>query len=162
MVHLQIGYKGATVDLLSFLFWFVLYYRGHTRPFPKTPKRRLLMKSFTSLPCFVAIPAVLCLNACEIDLNIDKSEVESDSEVTEIIIEDDGKGFSRDLLSRIGEPYLKSNNLSEKSKSGLGLGLFIGKTLLEKNFASVNCRNSKTRSGAEIIIKWNNKDLFNI
>ena len=88
--------------------------------------------------------------------------LKSDSEITEIIIEDDGKGFSRDLLSRIGEPYLKSNNLSEKSKSGLGLGLFIGKTLLEKNFASVNCRNSKTRSGAEIIIKWNNKDLFNI
>ena len=88
--------------------------------------------------------------------------LKSDSETTEIIIEDDGKGFPRDLLSRIGEPYLKSNNLFEKSKTGLGLGLFIGKTLLEKNFASVNCRNSKTRSGAEIIIKWNNKDLFNI
>ena len=35
------------------------------------------------------------------------------------------------------------------------------KTLLEKNFASINCRNSKTRSGAEVIIIWNNKDLFN-
>ena len=88
--------------------------------------------------------------------------LKSDSETTEIIIEDDGKGFPRDLLSRIGEPYLKSNNLFEKSKTGLGLGLFIGKTLLEKNFASVNCRNSKTRSGAEVIIKWKNKDLFNI
>ena len=33
---------------------------------------------------------------------------------------------------------------------------------LEKNFASINCRNSKTRTGAEVIIKWNNKDLFNI
>ena len=50
----------------------------------------------------------------------------------------------------------------EKSKSGLGLGLFIGKTLLEKNFASINCRNSKTRTGAEVVIKWRNKDLFNI
>jgi two-component system sensor histidine kinase RegB len=65
-------------------------------------------------------------------------------------------------LSKIGEPYLKSSNQTEKSKIGLGLGLFIGKTLLEKNFASVNCRNSKTRRGAEVIIKWNNKDLFNI
>jgi two-component system sensor histidine kinase RegB len=47
-------------------------------------------------------------------------------------------------------------------KQAWDLGLFIGKTLLEKNFASINCRNSKTRSGAEVIIKWNNKDLFNI
>ena len=65
-------------------------------------------------------------------------------------------------MSKIGEPYLKSDYVNEQSKTGLGLGLFIGKTLLEKNFASINCRNSKTRSGAEIIIKWNNKDLFNI
>ena len=88
--------------------------------------------------------------------------LKSDSEITEIIIEDDGKGYPRDILSKIGEPYLQSSNISEKSKIGLGLGLFIGKTLLEKNFASVNCRNSKTRSGAEVIIKWKNRDLFNI
>ena len=88
--------------------------------------------------------------------------LKSDSEITEITIEDDGNGFPRDILSKIGEPYLRSNYPIDKSKSGLGLGLFIGKTLLEKNFASINCRNSKTRSGAEIIIKWKNRDLFNI
>ena len=88
--------------------------------------------------------------------------LKSDSEVTEITIEDDGNGYPRDVLSKIGEPYLSSNNPQEKSKTGLGLGLFIGKTLLEKNFASINCRNSKTRSGAEVIVKWNNRDLFNI
>ena len=88
--------------------------------------------------------------------------IKSDSEFTEITIEDDGKGYPKDVLSKIGEPYLSSNDPSEKEKTGLGLGLFIGKTLLEKNFASVNCRNSKTRNGAEVIIKWNNKDLFNI
>ena len=88
--------------------------------------------------------------------------LKSDNEITEITIEDDGDGFSYDILSKIGEPYLKSQKVSEKSKTGLGLGMFIGKTLLEKNFAKINCRNSKTRSGAEIIIKWNNKDLFNI
>jgi two-component system sensor histidine kinase RegB len=65
-------------------------------------------------------------------------------------------------LPKIGEPYLNSNNPQEKSKTGLGLGLFIGKTLLEKNFASIICRNSKTRSGAEVVIRWNNRDLFNI
>ena len=57
---------------------------------------------------------------------------------------------------------LRTKDPIDKSKAGLGLGLFIGKTLLEKNFASINCRNSKTRGGAEVIIKWNNKDLFNI
>ena len=88
--------------------------------------------------------------------------LKSDSQITEISIEDDGDGYPRDILSKIGEPYLKSNNLQDKSKTGLGLGLFIGKTLLEKNFAFVSCRNSKTRTGAEVIIRWNNKDLFNI
>ena len=88
--------------------------------------------------------------------------LKSDSEITEIIIEDDGNGYPRDVLSKIGEPYLKSNDPIEKSKTGLGLGLFIGKTLLEKNFATINCGNSKTRTGAEVIVKWNNKDLFNI
>ena len=88
--------------------------------------------------------------------------LKSNSEITEIIIEDDGSGYPSDVLSKIGEPYLRSNQPLEKSKTGLGLGLFIGKTLLEKNFASINCRNSKTRSGAEIVINWKNKELFNI
>ena len=88
--------------------------------------------------------------------------LKSDSEITEITVEDDGNGYPKDVLSKIGEPYLRSKDLTDKSKTGLGLGLFIGKTLLEKNLASINCRNSQTRSGAKIVIKWNNKDLFNI
>ena len=88
--------------------------------------------------------------------------LKSDSEFTEITVEDDGNGYPRDIISKIGEPYLKSNYSKDKSKEGLGLGLFIGKTLLEKNFASVNCRNSKTRNGAEVVIRWKNKELFNI
>ena len=88
--------------------------------------------------------------------------LKSDSEITEITVEDDGDGYPRDILSKIGEPYLKSNYSKDSSKQGLGLGLFIGKTLLEKNFALVNCINSKTRSGAEVNIKWKNRELFNI
>ena len=49
---------------------------------------------------------------------------------------DDGSGYPSDILSKIGEPYLKSTKSTTKEKIGLGLGLFIGKTLLEKNFAS--------------------------
>ena len=81
---------------------------------------------------------------------------------TKIIIEDDGEGFPSDIFSKIGEPYLTPNKNLNKEKTGLGLGLFIGKTLLEKNFASVNCTNSRTKSGASIIITWKNKDLFNL
>jgi len=88
--------------------------------------------------------------------------VKSDNNNTEIIIEDDGEGYPNDVLSKIGEPYIKSYKSSIKSKSGLGLGIFIGKTLLEKNYANILCRNSKTRSGAEVNIKWNNKDLLNL
>ena len=88
--------------------------------------------------------------------------LKSDNEFTEITIEDDGNGYPKDILSKIGEPYLKSDNKKQTSKTGLGLGLFIGKTLLEKNFASLNFRNSQTRSGAEVLIKWRNKELFNI
>ena len=84
--------------------------------------------------------------------------LKSDNEITEITIEDDGDGYPSDILSKIGEPYLKSSD----KNSGLGLGLFIGKTLLEKNFATVNCWNSQTRSGAEVTIRWKNKDLFNL
>ena len=88
--------------------------------------------------------------------------LKSNSEFTEITIEDDGPGYPNDILPKIGEPYLKTFNSNHKSKSGLGLGIFIGKTLLEKNFASIYCSNSQTRNGAEVLIKWKNKKLFNI
>ena len=88
--------------------------------------------------------------------------LKSNSEFTEIAIEDDGPGYPSDILPKIGEPYLKTFDYYKKSEKGLGLGIFIGKTLLEKNFASINCRNSETRGGAEVIIKWKNKELFNI
>ena len=101
-------------------------------------------------------------NANKFSKNTVYINLKSDSEITEVIIEDDGNGYPRDVLSKIGEPYLSTNYPQEKSQTGLGLGLFIGKTLLEKNFASINCRNSKTRSGAEVIVRWNNRDLFNI
>ena len=88
--------------------------------------------------------------------------IKSDNDFTEIVIEDDGDGYAKDVLNKIGEPYIKSITSSNKSKSGLGLGIFIGKTLLEKNFANILCRNSKTRGGAEVSIKWKNKDLLNL
>ena len=88
--------------------------------------------------------------------------VKSNNEITEISIEDDGKGYPKDILGKIGEPYIKSSSDKNNKKAGLGLGIFIGKTLLERNKAKVICRNSKTRPGAEVIISWNNTFLKNI
>ena len=86
----------------------------------------------------------------------------SDKYNTEIIIEDDGKGYPNDIISKIGEPYLKTLDSKNRNKVGLGLGIFIGKTLLEKNFALIECKNSKIGGGAIVSIKWNNSDLFKI
>ena len=63
--------------------------------------------------------------------------IKSDSDTTEVVVEDDGNGYPKDVLSKIGEPYVRSLKPSENSKSGLGLGIFIGKTLLEKNYANL-------------------------
>jgi len=88
--------------------------------------------------------------------------LKSDKNFTEVVIEDDGMGFTNDILSKIGEPYLKSEKNYIKEKAGLGLGIFIGKTLLEKNFAKINFENSKKSGSAKIIIMWKNIDLEKI
>ena len=88
--------------------------------------------------------------------------ITSDSENSSISIEDDGSGFPKDILTKIGDPYIKSLQSKNKSRAGLGLGIFIGKTLLEKNKAKLLIRNSETRGGAEIKIEWSNKDLISL
>ena len=88
----------------------------------------------------------------------------SNKKDTEVIIKDDGPGFPKDLIEKdkLGEPYIRSANQENLSKYGLGLGTFIGKTLLEKNYANIVFQNSKKNGGAEVIIKWKNKDLSQI
>jgi len=88
----------------------------------------------------------------------------SDKENTSIIIRDDGPGFPKDLIAKdkLGEPYIRTADQKNISKYGLGLGTFIGKTLLEKNLATINFNNSLKTGGAEVNIIWKNKDLFNL
>ena len=88
----------------------------------------------------------------------------SDKKKSEIIIQDDGPGFPKDLIDKhkLGEPYIRTSDDDHILKYGLGLGTFIGKTLLEKNFAKIIFKNLKETKGAEVIIRWNNKDLINI
>ena len=88
----------------------------------------------------------------------------SDKENTSIIIRDDGPGFPKDLIDKdkLGEPYIRTTDQKNILKYGLGLGTFIGKTLLEKNSAKINFNNSLENGGAEVKIKWKNKDLINL
>jgi len=88
--------------------------------------------------------------------------LKSDNRETQILIEDDGPGFSKEIIPKIGEPYINNIKPSKDKKSGMGLGIFIGKTLLEKNLATIKISNSKTRTGAEINIIWKNKDLISL
>ena len=88
----------------------------------------------------------------------------SDKKITEIIIKDDGPGFPKDLIDkhRLGEPYIRSVDQANIQKYGLGLGTFIGKTLLEKNLANIYFKNSKESDGAEVKIIWKNNDLVKV
>ena len=88
----------------------------------------------------------------------------ADKNITNIIIRDDGQGFPKDLIDKhkLGEPYIRSKSNTEISKYGFGLGTFIGKTLLERNYASLNFENLSKGRGAKVMIKWQNKDLKTI
>ena len=90
--------------------------------------------------------------------------LKSNKKNTEIVISDDGPGFPKDLIDKhkLGEPYIRSVDEAHISKYGLGLGTFIAKTLLEKNFANIVFKNLKDKSGAEVVINWDNKDLVSI
>ena len=83
---------------------------------------------------------------------------------TFVKISDDGDGFPKDLIrsEKLGEPYIRTLNSANSAKQGLGLGTFIGKTLLEKNFATVKFDNSEYMGGAEVTIEWKDKDLKKI
>ena len=88
----------------------------------------------------------------------------SNKKNTEVIIKDDGPGFPKDLIEKdkLGEPYIRTTNQDNILKYGLGLGTFIGKTLLEKNYANIIFKNSNHNGGAEVRIKWENKNLIRI
>ncbi|TIW16108.1 MAG: ActS/PrrB/RegB family redox-sensitive histidine kinase, partial [Mesorhizobium sp.] len=76
-----------------------------------------------------------------------------DEEVSFSII-DDGPGFPPEIIDRIGEPYMSTRQGTEAG-GGLGLGLFIAKTLLERSGATIDFRNSSgLGEGAIVQITW--------
>ncbi|MDL2399834.1 ActS/PrrB/RegB family redox-sensitive histidine kinase [Rhizobium mayense] len=80
--------------------------------------------------------------------------VEYDPDTLTIVIEDDGNGYSADILTRIGEPYVTTRQRDDTA-GGLGLGLFIAKTLLERSGATLTFGNRDPETpGARIRIEW--------
>ena len=84
--------------------------------------------------------------------------LESNANIVRITINDDGPGFAEDVIEILGEPYIKSKS-EISSKSGLGLGTFLGKTLLERQGAKLNFSNNVLQGGAIVSITWNCIDL---
>lgn len=66
----------------------------------------------------------------------------------DIVIEDDGPGFSPEVLDLVGEPYISTRH----AIGGLGLGVFIAQTLLARSGATLQFGNQA--SGAQVIISW--------
>ena len=86
-------------------------------------------------------------------------EIESDNKSVCVIINDDGPGFPEDIIKILGEPYIKSKSKEVNQKSGLGLGTFLGKTLLERQGAKLTFLNSNEYGGASVKIFWEAKNL---
>ena len=101
-------------------------------------------------------------NAVKYGKSLVEISLESNNKVTEVRICDDGPGFSNDILEVLGEPYIRSKNKIISSKSGLGLGTFIGKTLLERMKAKVDFGKCLKTNGAMVTICWQTNNLLSI
>ena len=100
-------------------------------------------------------------NAVKFSKSRVKINLISNLQKIEIKINDDGPGIPDDIIKKIGEPYIKSKSAELNPNSGLGLGTFLGKTLLEKQGAKLSFRRNNDLGGALVIISWNPKNLVN-
>jgi len=98
-------------------------------------------------------------NAVKFSKNNVKVSLDSNSKQVKISISDDGPGFPEDVSKKIGQPYIATRSEDLSSKAGLGLGTFIGKTLLERKKASLNFSNLE-KEGALVTITWKTSDII--
>ncbi|WP_439634646.1 ActS/PrrB/RegB family redox-sensitive histidine kinase [Glycocaulis sp.] len=75
-----------------------------------------------------------------------------------ITVSDDGPGFPADILSKLGEPYITTRR-HEPGPGGLGLGVFIATTLIERLGGVVRFENRAGRSGAQVVMTLPRKGL---
>ena len=100
-------------------------------------------------------------NAVKFSRNKVKINLLSNHKIVEIKINDDGPGIPEDIIQKIGEPYIKSKSKELSSNSGLGLGTFLGKTLLERQNAKLFFRRNSDLGGALVIITWSTNSFSN-
>ncbi len=98
-------------------------------------------------------------NVLENAVNFARSEVSViarwDADRIEIMVGDDGSGFSSDVLRRFGEPYLSQRGTGGEPAGGLGLGLFIAKSLIERNGGRLDIANAPPpQTGARVTLSW--------
>jgi two-component system sensor histidine kinase RegB len=115
-------------------------------------------------PASMRNPAILygVGNILENAVDFARTTVEVDArwndDLVEIIISDDGPGIAPDLLKRIGEPYLtrrRGLDQTHRERRGLGLGIFIARTFLERSDAEVTFSNRTfPEHGAVVRIAW--------
>ena len=89
-------------------------------------------------------------NACQFARSIVRITLEWENQAVTMCIEDDGPGFSEQLLPRLGHAYVSGR---EEGSKGMGLGLFIAKMLLERSGGNVNFANS-LMGGAKVTLTW--------
>ena len=89
-------------------------------------------------------------------------DLRSSDTIIEIKINDDGPGIPEDIINKIGEPYIKSKSKELSPNSGLGLGTFLGKTLLERQGASLKFKRNTNMGGALVVLSWNPKAFANV
>ncbi len=115
-------------------------------------------RSATAIPASCMDLAILIENAIDFAASEVRILAQWTPDQVTMIIEDDGPGFSPDVIGRVGDPYVttkKDRRAKSEEGSGLGLGLFIAKTLLERSGATVTAENLQPpETGAVITITW--------
>ena len=101
-------------------------------------------------------------NAVKFSKSRVKIILKSDEKIIEIKINDDGPGIPEDIIKIIGEPYIKSKSKELSLNSGLGLGTFLGKTLLERKKAKLQFKRNSELGGALVLVSWDPKDFTNV
>jgi two-component system sensor histidine kinase RegB len=101
-----------------------------------------------------------------VDFARERVDVTADWSAEEIAltINDDGPGFAPEIMDRIGEPYVTGRRHMQASvdveAGGLGLGLFIAKTLLERSGATLVFANrTSPEHGASVRVCWASPDF---
>ncbi|MEO1330216.1 MAG: ActS/PrrB/RegB family redox-sensitive histidine kinase [Pseudomonadota bacterium] len=118
-----------------------------TGPQPSIPRRPEIIHGIRNL----------VQNAVDFAASTVWVDVRVDEEIT-VTIADDGAGFSQEILGQIGEPFAttrgKGGAAPEDQYQGMGLGVFIAKTLLERTEAQVSFKNRADGAGAVVRVRW--------